>query len=54
MQMRGQLARLLHDRDAEDAPLSPHWEGVEAEDEDLADELPDDLLGLPLHEARAL
>jgi hypothetical protein len=26
----------------------------EAEDEDLADELPDDLLGLPLHEARAL
>jgi type VI secretion system protein ImpK len=28
------MARLLDDKDAEDAPLSPHWEGVEAEDED--------------------
>ncbi|MFD1343687.1 type IVB secretion system protein IcmH/DotU [Litorisediminicola beolgyonensis] len=32
--LRGQMARLLHDRDAEDAPLAPHWQGVEAEDED--------------------
>ena len=31
---RAQMARLLHDRDAEDAPLAPHWQGVVAEDED--------------------
>ncbi|WP_322867352.1 type VI secretion system protein TssL, long form [Aquicoccus sp. G2-2] len=33
-QMRNQMARLLRDRDAEDKPISPHWEGVVAEDED--------------------
>ena len=33
-QLRNQMARLLRDRDAEDKPLSPHWEGVEADDED--------------------
>lgn len=33
-QMRNQMARVLRDRDAEDAELSPHWRGVEAEDED--------------------
>lgn len=33
MQLRGQIARVLKDRDAEDAPLSPHWEGVHAADE---------------------
>ncbi|WP_299425947.1 type IVB secretion system protein IcmH/DotU [uncultured Shimia sp.] len=32
-QMRSQLARLLQDREAEDAPLAPHWHGVEASDE---------------------
>ncbi|PWJ16553.1 type IVB secretion system protein IcmH/DotU [Jannaschia seohaensis] len=32
--LRGQLARVLRDRDAEDAALSPHWKGVEADDED--------------------
>ena len=33
IQLRNQLARLLRDRDAEDKALSPHWEGVEADDE---------------------
>ncbi|MHC9236927.1 type IVB secretion system protein IcmH/DotU [Pseudooceanicola sp. 502str34] len=33
-QLRGQMARILRDRDSEDAPLSPHWQGVKAEDED--------------------
>ena len=33
-QLRNQMARLLRDRDAEDKPLSPHWQGVEADDED--------------------
>ena len=33
-QLRNQMARLLRDREAEDRPLSPHWEGVQAEDED--------------------
>lgn len=33
-QMRNQMARLLRNRDAEDKPLSPHWEGVLADDED--------------------
>ena len=33
-QLRGQMARILRDRDSEDAPLSPHWQGVRAEDED--------------------
>lgn len=32
--LRAQMARLLHDRDAVDAPLSPNWRGVEAADED--------------------
>lgn len=32
--LRAQMARVLHDRDAADAPLSPHWQGVVAEDED--------------------
>lgn len=31
--LRGQMSRLLRDRDAADAPLAPHWKGVEAEDE---------------------
>lgn len=31
--LRGQMARLLRDRDAAQAPLAPHWEGVEAQDE---------------------
>lgn len=31
--MRGQISRLLRDRDAAEAPLAPHWKGVEAEDE---------------------
>ncbi|MEM9496449.1 MAG: type IVB secretion system protein IcmH/DotU [Pseudomonadota bacterium] len=30
-QMRAQLARALEDRDAEDADLSPHWQGVVAD-----------------------
>ncbi len=33
-QLRNQMARLLRDRDAEDKALSPHWEGVRADDED--------------------
>ena len=33
-QLRGQIARAMGRGDGEDAPLSPHWEGVEAEDED--------------------
>ncbi|SDE47529.1 type VI secretion system protein ImpK [Paracoccus isoporae] len=32
--LRAQLARVLHDRDAADMPLSPNWKGVVAEDED--------------------
>lgn len=32
--LRAQLARVLHDRDTADAPLSPNWRGVEAKDED--------------------
>lgn len=32
-QFRTQLARLLSDRDAEDRDLSPHWQGVIAQDE---------------------
>ncbi|WP_299560426.1 type IVB secretion system protein IcmH/DotU [uncultured Sulfitobacter sp.] len=32
--LRGQMARLLRDRDAADAPLAPHWKGVEARDEE--------------------
>ncbi|KMK65228.1 type IVB secretion system protein IcmH/DotU [Puniceibacterium sp. IMCC21224] len=32
-QMRVQMNRLLRDRDAADAPLAPHWKGVEAADE---------------------
>lgn len=32
--LRAQMARVLHDRDAADAPLSPNWQGVVAEDED--------------------
>lgn len=32
--MRAQMARVLHDRDAADAPLSPNWQGVVADDED--------------------
>ncbi|WP_300042632.1 type IVB secretion system protein IcmH/DotU [uncultured Paracoccus sp.] len=32
--LRAQMARVLHDRDAADAPLSPNWQGVEAKDED--------------------
>jgi len=32
-QLRGQMARTLENRDEEDAPLSPHWEGVDAPDE---------------------
>lgn len=31
-QLRTQMARLLRDRDAEDAPLAPHWRGVVADD----------------------
>lgn len=31
---RGQMSRLLRDRDSADAPLAPHWKGVQAEDED--------------------
>ena len=31
--LRGQIARLLRDRDAAEAPLAPHWQGVVAEDE---------------------
>lgn len=31
---RGQMSRLLRDRDAADAPLAPHWKGVEAQDEE--------------------
>lgn len=34
MQLRSRMARLLRDREALDQPLSPNWEGVEAEDED--------------------
>ena len=33
-QLRVQMNRLLHDRDAADAPIAPHWQGVVAEDED--------------------
>ncbi len=33
-QLRNQMARLLRDRDVEDKALSPHWEGVQADDED--------------------
>ena len=33
-QMRNQMARLLRDRDADDKALSPHWEGVVADDQD--------------------
>ena len=32
-QLRGQIARLLRDPRAEEAPLSPHWQGVLASDE---------------------
>ncbi len=32
--LRAQMARVLHDRDAADAPLSPNWQGVSAADED--------------------
>ena len=32
--LRAQMARVLHDRDAADAPLSPNWQGVVAKDED--------------------
>lgn len=32
--LRAQMARMLHDRDAADAPLSPNWQGVVAADED--------------------
>lgn len=32
--LRAQMARVLHDRDAEDAPLSPNWQGVVAADEE--------------------
>ncbi|UOA28981.1 type IVB secretion system protein IcmH/DotU [Pseudosulfitobacter sp. DSM 107133] len=31
--LRGQMSRLLRDRDAAKAPLAPHWKGVEAADE---------------------
>lgn len=31
--LRGQMARLLRDRDAAETPLAPHWQGVEAQDE---------------------
>lgn len=31
--LRGQIARLLRDRDAAEAPLAPHWQGVVADDE---------------------
>lgn len=33
-QMRVQMTRLLRDRDTDDAALAPHWQGVEATDED--------------------
>lgn len=33
-QLRGQMSRLLRDRDAAEAPLAPHWKGVEAQDEE--------------------
>ena len=33
-QLRTRIARSLRDRDADPAPLSPHWHGVVAEDED--------------------
>ncbi len=33
-QLRGQMARLLRDRDAAETPLAPHWKGVEAQDEE--------------------
>ncbi len=33
-QLRGQMVRLLRDRDAAEAPLAPHWKGVEAQDEE--------------------
>lgn len=32
--LRAQMARVLHDRDAADAPLSPNWQGVQATDEE--------------------
>ncbi|MBU3031508.1 type IVB secretion system protein IcmH/DotU [Paracoccus marinaquae] len=32
--LRAQMARVMHDRDAADAPLSPNWQGVAAEDEE--------------------
>lgn len=32
--LRAQMARVLHDRDAADEPLAPHWQGVVAEDGD--------------------
>ncbi|MBU2961472.1 type IVB secretion system protein IcmH/DotU [Citreicella sp. C3M06] len=32
--LRGKIARILRDRDARDAPLSPHWRGVAAADEE--------------------
>lgn len=31
--LRGQIARLLRDRDTAEAPLAPHWQGVVADDE---------------------
>lgn len=31
-QLRNQLARLMRDREAEDAPIAPHWQGVVADD----------------------
>lgn len=32
-QLRAQMSRLLHDRDSVQAPLAPHWQGVEVQDE---------------------
>ncbi|MEQ6250634.1 type IVB secretion system protein IcmH/DotU [Sulfitobacter sp. HNIBRBA3233] len=32
--LRGQISRLLRDRDAAEAPLAPHWKGVEVQDEE--------------------
>lgn len=40
MQLRGQLDRLNRDPDVLDRPLSPHWQGVQAEDEDRGFILP--------------
>lgn len=33
-QLRGQMLRVLRDRDSEEAALSPHWKGVDASDEE--------------------